>query len=174
MMSSSKQSLQTSLLVTAMAAALVAGSVFAQGVGTSTPSPTRPSIGAGTAAPPAPSSAASTSAGTTPPPSPPGTNSDVLTSPRSVGSAPSSSPLGSSSDALGTSPSPIGAVPRKSELTSSAFDMLDTSKRGYVTRDDVAKLPDFDSAFQDADENNDGRLSEDEFARAWMTYSRQP
>jgi len=52
--------------------------------------------------------------------------------------------------------------------------MLDAGKRGFVTRGDTAKLAGFDTAFQQADENNDGRLSEDEFARAWMTYSRQP
>jgi hypothetical protein len=52
--------------------------------------------------------------------------------------------------------------------------MLDMSRRGFVTRDDVAKVPGFDSAFQQADENNDGRLSQDEFTRAWMDYSRRP
>jgi hypothetical protein len=153
-----KHSLRTPLLVVAMSGALVASSAFAQSAGTSTPSPTQPSIGVGTAAPPSPSSAASTGVGTTPPPSPVGTNSNVLTSP----------------SGLGTSTNTIGTVPNKSELTSSAFDMLDTSKRGFVTRDDVAKLPGFDSAFQQADENNDGRLSESEFARAWIAYSRQP
>ena len=85
---------------------------------------------------------------------------------------PPPSPLGTNS-ALGTNPGTTGIVPSKSELSSSAFDMLDTSKRGFVTREDVAKLPGFDSAFQQADENKDGRLSLGEFDRAWMIYSQQ-
>ncbi len=55
-----------------------------------------------------------------------------------------------------------------------AFDKLDAGKRGFVTRADVTNLPGFESAFQQADENNDGRLSQDEFARAWAIYSLQP
>ena len=47
-------------------------------------------------------------------------------------------------------------------------------KRGFITRTDTANLPGFESAFQQADENNDGRLSQDEFARAWAIYSLQP
>lgn len=162
MRSSRHQPLRTSLLVTAVGGALVAGSAFAQGVGTSTPSPTQPSVGAGTAAPPSPPSAASTSIGTVPPPSPLGANPSVTTSPSGFNTNP------------GTSPGTVGVVPNKSALPSPAFEMLDTSRRGFVTRDDVAKLPGFDSAFQQADENNDGRLSESEFTRAWMNYSRQP
>ena len=158
MRSLNKHPFRIQLLVAAMSGALVASAAFAQTAGTSTPSPTQPSIGAGTAAPPSPPSAASTSVGTTPPASPLGTNSDVLTSP----------------SGRGTSASTIGAVPNKSALTSSAFDMLDTGKRGFVTRDEAAKLPGFDSAFQQADENSDDRLSEAEFARAWISYSRQP
>jgi len=178
-----KLTLRTSLLVAAMSTGLIASSAIAQSTGTSTPSPARSSIGVGTPAPPAPSSAASTSVGTTPPPSPSGATSP-LSAPSPLGATSPSgnpSPLGTSSDVmtspngLGISnPSTVGTTPNKSELTSSAFDMLDTGKRGFVTREDVAKLPGFDTAFQQADENNDGRLSQDEFDRAWMTYSRQP
>ncbi len=164
------QPLRTSLLVAAMGGALVAGSAFAQGVGTSTPSPTQPSAGAGTAAPPSPPSAASTSIGTVPPPSPLGANPSVTTSPSGFNTNPGTS----TGTSPGTSPGTVGVVPSKSALPSPAFEMLDTSRRGFVTRDDVAKLPGFDSAFQQADENNDGRLSESEFTRAWMNYSRQP
>jgi hypothetical protein len=162
MMSLSQQCVRTSLLVAAMGAVLVGGSAFAQRAGTPTPSPPQPSIGVGTAAPPSPPSAASTSVGTVPTPSPLGTNSTVTTSPSGFGTN------------LSTTPSTVGAVPSKSMLPSPAFDMLDMSRRGFVTRDDVAKVPGFDSAFQQADENNDGRLSQDEFTRAWMDYSRRP
>jgi Ca2+-binding EF-hand superfamily protein len=67
-----------------------------------------------------------------------------------------------------------GVVPSKQEIPAMAFDKLDPGKRGFVTRADVANLPGFESAFQQADENNDGRLSQDEFARAWEIYSLQP
>jgi hypothetical protein len=162
MMSASQHSVRTTLLVAAMGAVLVGGSAFAQRVGTPTPSPAPPSIGVGTGAPPSPPSAASTSVGTVQPPSPLGANPAGTASPSGFNTNPS------------TSPGTAGVVPSKSVLPSPAFDMLDTSRRGFVTRDDVAKLPGFDSAFQQADENNDGRLSESEFTRAWMNYSRQP
>ena len=49
----SKQ-LRISLVVAIVGVALATGSAFAQRAGTSTPSPSSPSVGAGTAAPPAP------------------------------------------------------------------------------------------------------------------------
>jgi len=67
-----------------------------------------------------------------------------------------------------------GVVPSKQEIPAMAFDKLDPGKRGFITRTETANLPGFESAFQQADENNDGRLSQDEFARAWAIYSLQP
>lgn len=68
-------------------------------------------------------------------------------------------------------PMPHGVVPNKAELAISAFHKLDPDNKGYVTRDDVAQLPDFESAFAQADQNHDGRLNASEFNSAWAIYT---
>lgn len=68
---------------------------------------------------------------------------------------------------------PHGIVPNKSELPKSAFDKLDAAEKGYVTREDVAQLDGFDRAFEQADQNHDGRLNADEFKSAWANYTGQ-
>lgn len=68
-------------------------------------------------------------------------------------------------------PMPRGIVPNKSELAISAFHKLDPDNRGYVTRDDVAQLAGFESAFAQADQNRDGRLNASEFNSAWAIYT---
>jgi hypothetical protein len=105
--------------------------------------------------PTAPSAQPSATGTTAPPPTP---------------SAPSTPPATSMDK--GTS-SATAVTPSKTEMSSSAFGKLDAGKRGYVTKADVAQLQGFDSAFQQADTNNDGKLSKDEFDRAWSIYSGQ-
>ena len=62
-------------------------------------------------------------------------------------------------------------TPSKAETPDSAFDKLDANGHGFVTREDTRGLDNFDAAFQAGDRNGDGRLSPDEFQRAWSFYS---
>ncbi len=64
--------------------------------------------------------------------------------------------------------------PGRSELPDSAFSKLDVAGKGYVTRDDTKELDGFDAVFQQNDSNHDGRLTQDEFKRAWSTYAVKP
>jgi hypothetical protein len=60
-------------------------------------------------------------------------------------------------------------VPSVTEGSLIAFEKLDADHRGYLTRADTDRLSgyvDFDAA----DLNHDGRLSIDEFQRAWADY----
>ena len=61
--------------------------------------------------------------------------------------------------------------PNKAEAPDSAFKKLDPSARGYVSKEDAAQLPGFDAAFQRADADKDGKLSQSEFNQAWSIYS---
>ena len=88
----------------------------------------------------------------------------------------SASPTGPS----GQSASPSGAgsmttakgiAPSKSEMSDSAFKKLDASNKGYVTKDDAKALPGFDSSFQAADSDHDGKLTVDEFKKAWTSFT---
>jgi Ca2+-binding EF-hand superfamily protein len=65
-------------------------------------------------------------------------------------------------------------TPNKAETASSAFEKLDTSRLGYVTKDEAAKLDGFDKVFTQADKNKDGKLSQDEFKVAWAIYTGNP
>lgn len=62
-------------------------------------------------------------------------------------------------------------VPNKSETADSAFEKLDMSHRGYITKDEVNVLDGFDKAFAQADKNKDGKLTQDEFSNAWTIYT---
>jgi hypothetical protein len=65
-------------------------------------------------------------------------------------------------------------VPSRSETADSAFRKLDAANRGYVSKDDVTQLSGFDQTFTQNDVNRDGRLTSDEFRKAWTTYSGYP
>jgi hypothetical protein len=62
-----------------------------------------------------------------------------------------------------------GAASGQTESAGSAFERLDSSKRGYLTNSDVSSMQGFDSS---CDKDNDGRISRDEFSPCWSTWSR--
>jgi len=153
MNSLSTKQIRISVALALVSGALVAGSAVAQSASPAAPSAAPPSVNAGTAPPPTPMAA---------PPAP---------------GMPSSATPGTPTPSMNGNNSQSGAItsiaPSKSELSSSAFEKLDVNKRGYVTRADVSQLSGFDAAFRQADANNDGRLSQDEFQRAWALYGQQ-
>jgi len=70
------------------------------------------------------------------------------------------------------SPSATMSVPpSKTETPDSAFKKMDPNAKGYVSKEDTAQLQGFDTAFQRADANKDGKLSQSEFNQAWAIYS---
>ena len=71
--------------------------------------------------------------------------------------------------AMTTDTKPI--VPNRSETSDSAFKKLDPGNKGYVAKENTRELSGFDQAFQQNDANHDGRLSSDEFQKAWMSYT---
>ncbi|HTR58181.1 MAG TPA: hypothetical protein VMM27_08400 [Casimicrobiaceae bacterium] len=62
-------------------------------------------------------------------------------------------------------------TPSKAETATSAFAKLDAAHRGYVTKDETAKLEGFDKAFEQGDKNKDGKLTQAEFEVAWSMYT---
>lgn len=139
-------------LALALSGTLLAGSAAAQTGSPTAPSAVPPSVNAGTAPPPP--MAAPTTPGM-PDSATPGTTTPPINGAHSQNGSRTS------------------IAPSKTELSASAFDKLDINKRGYVTRADVGQLPGFDTAFRQADANNDGRLTQDEFERAWALYGQQ-
>jgi hypothetical protein len=63
-------------------------------------------------------------------------------------------------------------VPGMSDSADTAFRKLDQGAKGYVTYDDVASLPDFASAFGNADSSHLGRLNLAGFTQAWAAYAK--
>ncbi len=67
-------------------------------------------------------------------------------------------------------PASPAATPRTAD---DAYRALDTRHRGYLTPDEVQDIQGF--SFAAADTDKDGRLSRDEFARAWGSrYGNSP
>ena len=56
-------------------------------------------------------------------------------------------------------------MPARTDSADSAYKSLDTSNRGYLSKSDVQGLSGFN--FDQADSNHDGRLTRDEFSKAW-------
>lgn len=78
---------------------------------------------------------------------------------------------GTATTQSGAAPSaaPAAKMPTKSDNAQSAFKMIDSANRGYVTKEEMDRLSGF-SGFDAADANRDGRLTNEEFAKAWSTY----
>ena len=64
-----------------------------------------------------------------------------------------------------------GPIPSKSETAMEAFGKLNRTNAGYLTWEDVRHLEGFETAFQQADQNHDGRLNPAEFNSAWAMYT---
>ncbi len=93
------------------------------------------------------------------------------TAPPSATGTPGTTPIATpatpatSSGTMGTSQH----LPARSDTADNAYRTLDTHRRGYLTREDVQSIRGF--SFEAADTNKDGRLTQQEFARAWSSQS---
>jgi hypothetical protein len=63
-------------------------------------------------------------------------------------------------------------VPSMTDSAETAFRKLDRGAKGYVTYEDVAVLPDFATAFGNADSTHLGRLNLAGFTQAWAAYAK--
>jgi hyperosmotically inducible protein len=57
--------------------------------------------------------------------------------------------------------------------SSDRFRSLDRNADGFVSRDEASQIPGYERAFDEADENRDGRLNADEFFKAESIQDRQ-
>ena len=73
-------------------------------------------------------------------------------------------------DAKAVSSSANSSVPAKTDSAGEAFRKLDKGAKGYVTWEDIAALPDFATAFGNADSTHLGRLNLTAFTQAWTAY----
>jgi hypothetical protein len=78
--------------------------------------------------------------------------------------APPTTPMTSPTTPM-AAPSAAQNVPARTEPADAAFRTLDANNRGYLAKSDVAAISGF--SFEQADTNKDGKLTKDEFAKAW-------
>jgi hypothetical protein len=79
-------------------------------------------------------------------------------------SSPMTSPMTPPSAAPSTTPSPTARMPAKTDTPDAAWRTLDSSNRGYLQSSDLAGTG---ISFEQADTNKDGRISKEEFEKAW-------
>ena len=96
------------------------------------------------------------------PSSPSGSAGTGTTAPSATGT-PMTTPAApaTSSGTSGTSQ----RLPSRTDTADNAYKTLDSANRGYLTKNDVQGISGF--SFDAADTNHDGRLTRDEFNRAW-------
>ena len=58
------------------------------------------------------------------------------------------------------------------QANNAAFVKLDTNRDGYLSREEVSHMPDYDKAFAEADRNGDGRLDANESIMAHSLHER--
>lgn len=71
--------------------------------------------------------------------------------------------------------SAVAAAPAAADMPVSAqekFRMLDTDHDGYLARSELKRFRGYAKAFDEADENRDGRLDSTEFVKAESIYQR--
>ena len=66
-----------------------------------------------------------------------------------------------------------GAAPAAESGTTTDFTKYDTNRDGFVSREEAAKISDFSGAFDESDDNRDGRLDSAEFLKAQSFHERQ-
>jgi len=90
------------------------------------------------------------------------------TTPQNPMSTPSATPPATTTAPAATTPPPTGSsmrMPSRTESADTAFRSLDSANRGFLSKSEVQGLDGI--SFDQADTNKDGRLSKEEFERAW-------
>ena len=72
-----------------------------------------------------------------------------------------------SANPTGAAPSATAQMPSRTDSADAAWKSLDTANRGFLSKSDVQGLDGI--SFDQADTNKDGRLSKEEFAKAWSS-----